>query len=147
TPYLTSVEFDAEQARSTYIRGEHRRELELDDAGVIDPITAVFRARLSGARPGDVLRYDVWTGESRYHVDLDVQGPEEISVPAGRFRALRVIPTVWKVEGRAEPDTRLREATIWVTDDPARALLRIRGEVSIGSVTLDLVKIDPATSA
>jgi len=145
TPYLTSVDFDAEQARSTYIKGQHRRELQLESADVVDPITAVFRARLSGAQPGDTLRYDVWTGESRYHVDLAVRGPEEISVPAGRFRALRVIPTVWKVDDRAERDTRLRQATIWVADDPGRALLRIRGEVFIGAVTLDLVKIVPAT--
>jgi len=142
TPYLTSVDFDPNRARSIYIRGARRRELQLDAAGVVDPITAVFRARLSGAKPGDVLRYDVWTGEARYRVELAVHGPEQISVPAGRFSALRVVPTIWKVDSQPARDTRLRQATIWVANDPGRALLRIRSEIFIGAVTLDLVKID-----
>ena len=111
---------------------------------MFDPITAVFRARLSGAGPGDVLRYRIlWTGEASYQVQLTVVGPDEIDVPAGHFRALRVAPEVWKIgdDGR-EPDTRLRDATIWVADDPLRTLLRIRSEMFIGAVTLDLVKVD-----
>ena len=40
--------------------------------------------------------------------------------------------------------TRLRGATIWVADDPARTLLRIRSELFIGAVTLDLTQVDPA---
>jgi hypothetical protein len=144
TPYRTAVDFDPQRARSTYSRGPRRRELQLDEPGIIDPITAVFRARLSGAKSGDRLRYDVWTGEARYRVELAVGNREEISVPAGRFSALRVVPTVWRIDTQAEPDTRLRQATIWVADDPGRTLLRIRGEVFIGAVTLDLVKAEPA---
>jgi hypothetical protein len=147
TPYLTSVDFDQERARSVYIRGSRRRESALDEAGVIDPITAVFRARLSGAKPGDTLRYEVWTGEARYRVELAVNGPESIDVPAGRFSALRVVPTVWKVGSQPERDTRLRQATIWVADDPARTLLRIRSEIFIGAVTLDLVRVEADTHA
>jgi hypothetical protein len=143
-PYLTWIDFGQHGARSVYIKGSRRRELEVDGAGVIDPITAVFRARLSGARPGDTLHYDVWTGESRYRVDLEVKGPEEIAVPAGRFSALPVVPTIWKVGPQPERDARLRRATIWVADDAARTLLRIRSEIFIGAVTLDLVKIEPA---
>jgi len=143
TPYLTWIDFDQERARSVYIKGSRRRESELEGTGVIDPITAVFRARLSGAKPGDHLRYEVWTGESRYRVELDIDGPERIDVPAGRFSALRVVPTVWKVGSQPERDTRLRQATIWVADDPARTLLRIRSEIFIGAITLDLVKVEP----
>jgi hypothetical protein len=143
-PYVTWIDFAAPHARSVYIKGDRRRELELDGADVIDPITAVLRARLSGAKPGETLRYDVWTGEARYRVDLSVQSPEQIDVPAGRFTALPVVPEVWRVGATPELDTRLRRATIWVADDPARTLLRIRSEVFIGAITLDLVKAEPA---
>jgi hypothetical protein len=146
-PYLTWIDFDADGdgARSVYIKGTRRREMEVDGQGLLDPITAVFRARLSGAKPGDRLRYDVWTGESRYRVQLDVQGLETIDVPAGRFQALRVVPEVWKVKSATELDSRLRGATIWVADDPGRTLLRVRGEVFVGAITLDLVKLEPGT--
>lgn len=141
-PYLTWIDFDAQRAHSVYLRGERRRDLEIDDAHLIDPITAVFRARLSGARPGDELRYDVWTGEERYRVELGINGPEQITVPAGRFSALRVVPEIWKVGSQPELDTRLRQATIWVSDDAQHTLLRIRSEIFIGAVTLDLVNVE-----
>jgi uncharacterized protein DUF3108 len=144
TPYVTSIDFDAQHAHSMYVRGERRRDTELDDAGIIDPITAVFRARLSGAQPGDTLRYDVWTGEKRYRVQLAVKAPEAIDVPAGHFSALPVVPAVWEIGDRPALDTRLRQATIWVADDPGRTLLRIRSELFIGAITLDLVKIEAA---
>jgi hypothetical protein len=144
TPYLTWVDFDREdhRARSVYLRGDKKKELEVDAANVVDPITAVFRARLSGAGPGDVRRYEVFTGEASYRVQLSIVAMDEIDVPAGHFRALRVVPEVWKITTKAEPDTRLRDATIWVADDPLRTLLRIRSQVFIGAVTLDLVKVD-----
>jgi hypothetical protein len=143
TSYLTWIDFDPDDggARSVYVRGKKRKELALDEAGLLDPITAVFRARLSGAKAGDQLRYEIFTGEARYRVQLSVIGPDTIEVPAGRFAALRVVPEVWKIGRAAEPDKRLQNATIWVADDAERTLLRIRSEVFIGAVTLDLVKI------
>jgi hypothetical protein len=141
-PYTTWVDFADERAHSVYIKGDRRRDQDLDGADVIDPITAVFRARLSGAGPGDTLRYDVWTGEARLRVQLDVKAPEQIDVPAGRFTALPVVPQVWRLGERTELDPNLRRATIWVSDDPGRTLLRIRSEVLVGAVTLDLVKIE-----
>jgi hypothetical protein len=144
TPSVTSIDFDRDGARSVYVKGDRRREQALGEDGIIDPITAVFRARLSGAEPGDRLHYDVWTGESRYRVQLAVTSREPIDVPAGRFAALRVVPEVWKVGAQPERDTRLRRATIWVADDPGRTLLRIRSEIFIGAVTLDLVKVEPS---
>ena len=138
-PYRTRIDFDRRSARSVFVKGSHRQEFTVDEPDVIDPITAIFRARASGARPGDTLSYDVWTGESRYRVRLAVGQPEPIEVPAGRFRALRIVPEVWKIGATPELDTRLRTATIWVTDDPSRTLLRIRSDIFIGAVTVDLV--------
>lgn len=146
TPYVTRIDFDDERARSVYIKGNRRREEELDGPGIIDPITAVFRARLGGAKPGDTLHYDVWTGEARFRVQLEVKGPEQIDVPAGRFTALPVVPEVWRVRERPELDTRLRRATIWVADDPPRTLLSIRSEILVGAITLDLVKVETPSS-
>jgi hypothetical protein len=144
TPYLTMVDFDRGDAgaRSVYVKGRTRRELAVEQGGLLDPITAVFRARLSGAKVGDQLRYEIFTGEARYRVQFTVAGLDTVDVPAGHFSALRVVPEVWKVDSAAQRDERLRDATIWVADDAQRTLLRIRSEVFIGAVTLDLVKIE-----
>jgi hypothetical protein len=143
TPYATTIDFAPGQAHSVHVKGERRREIDLAADDVIDPITAVFRARLSDALPGESLTYDVWTGEVRYHVRLDIQDEERIDVPAGQFSALKVVPELWRLEGEPAPDTRLRHATVWVSDDPEHLLLRIRSRIFVGAVTLDLVKDDP----
>lgn len=112
-------------------------------AEVVDPVTAVFRAIGSDAGPGDDLWYDVWTGEIRYLVKLDIRKRETIDVPAGRFAALQVVPHVWRIEGRPAPDTRIRRATIWVTDDARHVPLRVQSKVFLGSVSLDLLELAP----
>jgi hypothetical protein len=57
-----------------------------------------------------------------------------------RQHALRVEPQVFKVGSERRPDNRLHKASIWVTRTPRRTILRIRSQVLIGAVTLDLVR-------
>lgn len=140
-PHATTIAFDGARAHGVYEHAGARREADLID--VVDPVTAVFRARASDARPGDSLWHDVWTGEVRYLVRLDIVAAETIDVPAGRFAALKVVPHLWRIEGRPAPDTRLRRATIWVTDDPRHVPLRIRSKVFVGAVSVDLVDLTP----
>ena len=142
SPYETTIDFADTGAHGVYLHRGIRQEVDMT-ASVLDPVTAVFRARGTDARPGDALWYDVWTGEVRYAVRLDIRASETIEVPAGRFAALRVVPHLWRIEGRPAPDTRLRRATIWVTDDPRHVPLRIRSKVFVGSVDVDLVDLEP----
>jgi hypothetical protein len=141
-PHATTIDFDDAGAHGVYEHGGSRREADLG-SDVVDPVTAVFRARGSKAGPGDALWYDVWTGEVRYLVRLDITASEPIEVPAGRFAALKVVPHLWRIEGRPAPDTRLRRATIWVTDDEQHVPLLIRSKVFVGSVTVELVDFAP----
>ncbi len=140
---LTTIDFSpaGDRARSLYVKGGvTKKQLDLSKPDLIDPITAVFKARHQPIEVGSKLGYDVFTGESRYRVDLRVDGRDEIAVPAGNFSALRVTPRVMKIRGHNKPpDERLRGATIWITDDAERVLLRIRSDVFIGAVTLDLM--------
>jgi hypothetical protein len=47
---------------------------------------------------------------------------------------------VFKIGVERRPDNRLHKASIWVTRTPLRSILRIRSQVLIGSLTLDLVQ-------
>jgi len=135
---LTDVVYDPSTRRSTGIRVRRGQTtiLKVDDANIVDPITTIFRALSQPIRVGDTLRYDVFTGESRYRVELDIKGEDTITVGAGTFTAWRVEPRVWKIgTGR---DERLRHATLWISQAPVRALVRIRSEVFIGAVNCDL---------
>ena len=85
---------------------------------------------------------NVFTGETHYRVRLIIRDEDTVEVPAGRFEALRVEPEVIKIEDGERPDKNMRRATIWVTRTPVRTLLRIRSEVFVGAITLDLVGVD-----
>jgi hypothetical protein len=109
------------------------------DPTVTDPVTAIFRALSEPIRLGDTFHYEVFTGESLYRVELRVVGADTLTVAAGTFRAWRVEPRVWKVGPRV--DRRLRRATLWVSQEPVRAVLRIRSQLFIGAVYCDLQQL------
>jgi hypothetical protein len=145
-PTTTWITFapGSERARGGYVKPTRREEHDLDDEGLVDPITAGVQALTAHARVGDVLSYRVFTGETHYRVRLTVRGEDTIEVPAGRFEALRVEPEVIKIKNGERRDGHMRRATIWVTRAPVRTLLRIRSEVFVGAITLDLVRADPS---
>lgn len=144
TPEMTWIDFslDTGRAESVHIKRTRRRVIEAQGRDLLDPITAAFRALSSDARVGDELSYRVFTGESHYRVLLSVSGEEIVEVPAGRFDALRVEPEIIKIKDEERRDKRVRRATIWVSRSPLRNILRIRSEVLVGAITLDLVRSD-----
>ena len=143
-PTRTWLDFapNPERARSGYVKRSRRLEEVIDARELMDPITAGFHALTVDARVGDVLSYRMFTGETRYRVRLTIRAEETVEVPAGRFEAFRVEPEVIVLKDEERPDENLRRATLWVTRDPVRTLLRVRSELFFGAVTLDLVDLD-----
>lgn len=144
TPTVMWIDFEAasRRARSVWIEKTERREHDIDASGIVDPITAAFQALNADARVGDTLRYRVFTGETHFRVTLNVRGEETVTVPAGQFDALRIEPEVIKIKEQEKPDKRVRRAAIWVTRAPTRTILRIRSEIMVGAITLDLLRLD-----
>ncbi len=140
---MTTIDFSPsnKRARSLYLKGgKKRKELDIDSTGLFDPITAVFKARADPVEIGNTLNYDIFTGEGLYRIELKVIGRQQVEVPAGTFPAIALRPQVWKInKDESLADPRLRNATIWVSDDPDHLLLSIRSEIFIGAITLDLV--------
>ena len=135
---LTDIFYDPSTLHPTgiYIHHGQTKTLSADGTDALDPITAIFRALAQPIHVGDTFHYAVFTGEASYRVELDVIGEETITVAAGTFKAWRVEPQLWKVGTGV--DHRLRHATLWVSEGPARAVVRIRSEVFIGAVNCDL---------
>ncbi len=76
-----------------------------------------------------------------YFLRATYRGREEVATKAGRRRALRFsVEELAKVQdsGVLKPQRKLKSATAWISDDPARRLLRIEAKVFIGAVFLEL---------
>lgn len=143
---VTDVSFSRSVPLATgvYQRGSDTKVLDVREAGLVDPITAGFRALTQPVQVGDLLHYEVFTGEARYRVELAVTGEDTIAVAGGTYRAWRIDPRIWKIGSGV--DKRLRRATLWVSTDPTHVLLRVRSEVFIGAVNCDLVHFQGAAS-
>jgi hypothetical protein len=145
----TDVAFARSPPRAT---GTHQRTdrptrvVNVEDAQVLDPVTAIFHALSQPIAVGEMLRYDLFTGESRYAVELNVRSEEMLAIAGGTYRTWRVEPRVWKVSTGREPERRLHNAMVWVSQEPVRTILRVRSEVFIGAVHCDLVRMAPAPS-
>ena len=139
-PTITEVVFeDGDRgATGTARHAGASRVMAVDAPGVLDPVTAIFRALGEPLEAGETLGYDVFTGEALYRVELYVEREENIVVGGHRYDAWRMQPRLWRSGSGAE--SRLRQATIWVSRNPARTVLRVRSEVFIGAVTVDLMK-------
>ncbi len=142
-PERTDVEAEPDGTLTgRYARPGRYRLIEVSDPEVLDPIGAILQARRDLPVDGQPIAYDVFTGEGRFRVGLRRTGTEEIQVGAGRFAAVRIEPTIWKIEmGRVKLDERVRHLTLWVTESTPHIPLRVRSEVFIGAVYCDLVEM------
>ena len=76
-----------------------------------------------------------------YFLRATMRDREEVTTKAGRRRALRfTVEELAKVQdsGALKPQRKLKSAVAWISDDPARRLLRIEAKVFIGSVFMEL---------
>lgn len=150
---LLWIDYDSRQGnvRGVRFKKGKRRVVEVEIPGVVDPILAIFRARASEVESTGQVSAVVFTGRRLYDVRLHVDGRQIIEVTAGRYRALRLKPQVLKHSrkhpGRKSPDRRLKDVTIWVTDDPHHVLLRVESSIFVGQIALELVDVDPQLPA
>ena len=107
-----------------------------------DPISAAFVARSLPITIGEELSFDVFNGKHRFLITLQVEGRETIRVEGKSYDTFKVTPKVKKLTD-SEGEKRLRSCTIWVTADDRRDVVRIKSEVFVGSVAVDLIRFVP----
>ncbi|MBI4517119.1 MAG: DUF3108 domain-containing protein [Deltaproteobacteria bacterium] len=140
-PELTRIDAEPDGLLvGRYARPGRYRLVEVNNPRALDPMTAVLRALQQPPSAAAPQSYDIFTGEARYRIELRREAVETIRVPAGRFDAVRIVPTIWRVE-QDKRDPRVRRVAIWVTQSVPHTLLRIRSEVFIGAVYCDLVEL------
>jgi Protein of unknown function (DUF3108) len=145
--------FDEEQIvlrKKDEYRGKVKPEKvwEYDNRGAFCPLSLAFFTRSIAYEPGDELSFEVIAGTDLYLVTFKVEARETIEVKAGKYRALRVVPTMQKLTGRIPTgdERKFRSATLWISDDKQRLPLKAESEVFIGTVFGELTQ-GPVTEA
>ncbi len=112
---------------------------------IMDPVTATFLARSLPFDVGSEVAFDVYNGKHRFLIKMKLDARERIKVGTELRDAYRIIPTVEKLTD-PEGGKKFKSATLWVSADDRRDVLKIESRVLIGRVTAMLRSYAPAGS-
>jgi uncharacterized protein DUF3108 len=107
---------------------------------VFDMHSALLYLRSQSLREGDIYRVVVYPATSAYLATLTVVAREPITIAAGTYPAIKLDVQLNKI-GRKyelEPHKKFRRASVWISDDADRLLLRVEASIFIGKVFAEL---------
>ena len=147
--HLTFTSKGVTRAR-TESRGESTttKTRQFDFPGLFDLASAMLYLRSQSLTDRSVRRVVIYAATNAYLATVTVVGRDEISVRAGTYKAVKVDLRLDRVGKHLElePHRKFHRATIWVSDDRDRILLRIEAQIFIGTVFAELqsVRFDSA---
>jgi len=134
--YEDEVDFDYEK-----LVAKSRRAEKVITHDVKDIVSAFYYMRtidFSDAVAGDEYMLNFFLDDSAYVSKIIFEGREIVETKLGKFRCLRFKPMVAQGEIFQEP----YPMTLWVTDDRNKAPVLGKSAVIVGSVKIELVKIE-----
>jgi hypothetical protein len=116
---------------------------QFDFPNLYDMHSATLYLRSQSLKNGSAYRILVYPATTPYLATLTVTGRERIAVYAGTYQAIKLDLHLNKIGKNLElePHKKFRRATIWVSDDPDRILLRIEAQIFVGTVFAELQSI------
>jgi hypothetical protein len=115
---------------------------------LFDLHSAALYLRSQPLKQGSVYRLAVYPASNAYLATVTVLGREKVSVHAGSYNAIKLDLHLKRIGKNLElePHRKFRRATIWVSDDAERIILRIEAQVFVGTVFAELqsVRFDTA---
>jgi len=135
------LEFDHKKCK-TYERvtqpgkKEDRQEFDLQP-GAIDALGAAFWLRIRDYKLNKTERAPIYTSEKNWYLDATPVAFEKLNVPAGEFETVKLkLQTFLGKELQQKGDV-----YVWIaTKTPQKQLVKIEGDIKIGSVKLILNK-------
>ena len=141
TTHLTFTTTGVTRARTEGRTGSERAKThEFSFPNLFDLHSALLYLRSQPLGDGNVHRIVVYPATSAYLATVTVIAREKISVRAGTYNAMKIDLQLHRLGKNLELQThrKFRRATIWVSDDSDRILLRIEAQIFVGTVFAEL---------
>jgi hypothetical protein len=105
--------------------------------------TAMLYLRSQPLTDRSSYRVVVYPATNAYLATATILGREKISVRAGKYNAVKIDLQLKKIgkDFDLEPHKKFRRATVWISDDADRIILRIEAQVFVGTVFAELQSI------
>jgi hypothetical protein len=111
--------------------------------GIFDMHSALLYLRSQPLREGEVYRVVVYPATSPYLATLTVAAREPIAIAAGTYPAIKLDVQLDKIgkKHELEPHKKFRRASVWISDDADRLLLRVEASIFVGKVFVELQSV------
>jgi uncharacterized protein DUF3108 len=110
---------------------------------LFDLFSAMLYLRSQPLKDRSIYRVVAYPATNAYLATVTVTGREKMSVHAGSYNAIKLDLQLERIgkHHQLEPHRKFRHATIWVSDDAERLLLRIEAQVFVGTVFAELQSV------
>ena len=142
---VTELSFSPEGVTSkvTETPGTGTKVRKFNFPRLFDLQSALLYLRSQQMQERSVQRIVVYPATAPYLATVTVLGRERITVPAGKFNAIKFDLQLNRIkEGELQPHRKFRRATAWLSDDADRLLLRIEAQVFVGAVFVELQSVE-----
>jgi hypothetical protein len=129
-----------EETRGASVTAKTRR---FDFPNVLSLHSALLYLRTQPLPDGAVQRIVVYPATNAYLGTITVLGREKLTGPTGTYDAIKVDLKLAKVgkKRELEPHKKFRRATVWLSNDSDRLVLRIEAQVFVGTVFAELQSV------
>jgi Protein of unknown function (DUF3108) len=110
---------------------------------LFDLESAMLYLRSQSLKEKSSYRVVVYPATNAYLATVTVLGREKISVRAGSYNTIKLDLQLSKVgkNDQLEPHKKFRRANIWISDDPDRLILRVEGQIFVGTIFVELQSV------
>ena len=141
----TNLKFSNEGVDSRRLEGNPATPTVKDFAleNLYDLQSVFVYLRSQPLRDHSVYRMAVYPANSAYVATVTVLGREHLRVRSGNYNAIKMDLNLQRVnkKNELEPHRKFKRATIWLSDDNDRVILRIESQIFVGTVTAELQSI------
>lgn len=139
----THLTFKKGGVTSERTEGTTSKNLEFSFSNLYELHSAMLYLRSQSLKDGSAYRIVVYPQTSAYLATVTVTAREKISVRAGTYKAIKLDLKLNRIGKNLdlEPYRKFRRATIWISDDSDRLVLRIEAHIFIGTVFAELQSV------
>jgi hypothetical protein len=141
--HLTFTNNGVTRARTEDKGSAEAKTRQFNFPNLFDLFSAMLYLRSQPLRDRSVYRVVAYPATNAYLATVAVVGREKISVHAGSYSAIKLDLQLKRIgkHRQLEPHRKFRRATIWVSDDAERLLLRIEAQIFVGTVFAELQSV------
>ena len=143
---ITSLSFDSKgvTSKENETPGKSPKIRRFDCPNLFDLYSALLYLRSQPLQDRSVQRIVVYPATSAYLATVTTLGRERLTGPSGTYNAIKLDLQLSKIgkTRELEPHRKFRRATVWISDDSDRLLLKIQAQIFVGTVVAELQSVE-----